>query len=70
MMWLAIVKQVPYLELFLRGLIALVLVGVPLDRGIHSLTFQLNLSVVNGIWGVRRDCVARVKGVSGGVYGV
>ena len=32
-------------------------------RGSHSLTSKLNLSAFSGIGGVRRDCVARVKGV-------
>jgi hypothetical protein len=32
-------------------------------RGLHSSTFQLNLSALNGIGGARRGCVARVKGV-------
>ena len=36
-------------------------------RGFHSSTCQLNLSALYGIGGARRDCVARVKGVSGGV---
>jgi len=38
-----------------------------LGRGLHTSTFQLNLSAVHGIGGARRGCVARVKGVSGGV---
>jgi hypothetical protein len=32
-------------------------------RGLHSSTFQLNLSASYGIGGARRDCVAHVKGV-------
>jgi len=39
----------------------------PRTRGLHSSTSQLNLSALNGMGGARRDCVARVKGVSGGV---
>jgi hypothetical protein len=39
-------------------------------RGLHSSTFQLNLSALYGIGGARRGCVACVKGVSGGVEGV
>ena len=39
-------------------------------RGLHSFTFQLNLSALYGIGGARRGCVARVKGVFGGVQGV
>jgi len=39
----------------------------PPPRGLHSSTFHLNLSVVYGIGGARRGCVARVKGVIGGV---
>ena len=39
-------------------------------RGLHSSTFQLNLSALYGIGGARRGSVARVKGVLGGVYGV
>jgi hypothetical protein len=37
------------------------------DRGLHSSTFQLNLSPFYGIGGARRGCVARVKGLSGGI---
>jgi len=36
-------------------------------RGLHSSTFQLNLSALYGIRGARRGSVARVKGVSRGV---
>ena len=36
-------------------------------RGLHSFTSQLNLSAFYGIGGSRKDCVARVKGVLGGV---
>jgi hypothetical protein len=36
-------------------------------HGLHSSTFQLNLSALYGIGGARRDYVARVKGVLGGV---
>ena len=32
-------------------------------RGLHSFTFQLNLSAFQGIGGARRGCVAHVKGV-------
>jgi hypothetical protein len=39
-------------------------------RGLHSFTSQLNLSAFNGIGVARRGCVARVKGVLGGVWGV
>jgi hypothetical protein len=39
----------------------------PAGRGLHSSISQLNLSVFYGIVGARRGCVARVKGVSGGV---
>jgi len=42
----------------------------PLPRGLHSSNFQLNLSALYGIGGARRDGVARVKGLLGGVYGV
>ena len=31
-------------------------------RGLHSFTFQLNLSALYEIGGARRGCVARVKG--------
>jgi len=34
-------------------------------RGLHSSTFQLNLSALYGMGGARRGCVARVKGVGG-----
>ena len=38
--------------------------GAPGARqGLHSSTFQLNLSAFCGIGDARRDCVARVKGV-------
>jgi len=36
-------------------------------RGLHSSTFQLNLSVLYWIGGARRGCVGRVEEVSGGV---
>ena len=36
-------------------------------RGLHSFTFQLNLSALYGIGGARRGCVAHVKGVLRGV---
>ena len=36
-------------------------------RGLHSLTFQLNLSALYGTGGAHRGCVARVQGVLGGV---
>jgi len=39
----------------------------PLLRGLHSFTFQLNLRTVFGIGGARRGCIARVRGVLGGV---
>jgi len=39
----------------------------PDGRGFHSFTSQLNLSVFCGIGGARRGCVARNKGVLGGV---
>ena len=48
----------------------LTLVRPAAGRGLHSSTFQLNLSALYGIGGARRGCVARVKGVSGGVEGV
>jgi hypothetical protein len=35
--------------------------GVP-GRGLHSFTFQLNLSALYEIGGARKGCVARVKG--------
>jgi hypothetical protein len=44
--------------------------GVPMwtlegveGRGLHSSTFQLNLSALYGTGGARRGCVARVWGV-------
>ena len=37
--------------------------GPPPSKGLHSFTFQLNLSAFYDIGGARRDCVARVKGV-------
>ena len=36
-------------------------------RGLHSSTFQLNLSALYGIGGARRGCVALLKGVLRGV---
>ena len=42
----------------------------PSTRGVHSYTFQLNLSTLYEIGGARRGYVARVKGVLGGVQGV
>ena len=36
-------------------------------RGLHSFTFQLNLSALNGIGGARRGFVARGKGVLAGL---
>jgi hypothetical protein len=39
-------------------------------RGLHSPTFQLNLSALYGIEGALRDCVARVQGMLGDVQGV
>jgi len=44
--------------------------ALPSTRGLHSSTFQLNLSALYGIGGARRGCVARVKGIVGGVQGV
>ena len=38
--------------------------------GLHSSTFRLNVSAMYGIGGARRGCVARVKGVFGGVEGL
>jgi hypothetical protein len=43
---------------------------VLLGRGLHSSTSQLNLSAFYGRGGARRGCVARVRGVLGGVQGV
>ena len=40
------------------------------DRGLHSFTSQLNLSIFCGIWGARKDCVEGIEGVLGDVYGV
>jgi hypothetical protein len=42
----------------------------PQGRGLHSPTFQLNLSTLYAIGSARRGYVARVKGVLGGVLGV
>jgi len=41
--------------------------AVGVGPGLHSSTFQLNLSALHRIGGARRDCVARVKGVLAGV---
>jgi len=43
---------------------------MPSNRGLHSSTVQLNLSALYGIGAARRVCVARVRGVLGGVWGV
>jgi len=37
--------------------------GGAAQRGLHSFTSQLNLSVFYGMGGARRGCVARIKGV-------
>jgi hypothetical protein len=42
----------------------------PHARGLHSSTFQLNLSALYGIGDARRRCAVRVQGVFGGVEGV
>ena len=42
----------------------------PQYRGLHSSTFQLNLGALYGIGGARKDCVARIKGVLWGMWGV
>jgi len=39
---------------------------IPVPMGLHSFTSQLNVSASCGIWGARRGCVARSKGVLGG----
>ena len=39
----------------------------PAFRGLHSSTFQLNLSALYGIGGARRGCAACVTGFFGGV---
>jgi len=44
--------------------------SVPGTRGLHSFTSQLNLSAFYEIGVARRGCVARVKGVLWGVWGV
>jgi hypothetical protein len=43
---------------------------VPLLRGLHFLTSELNFSIVYGIGGARRDCVSRANGGVGGDQGV
>jgi len=55
------------LSLCLRRQLQLVRHVVPGVRGLHSLTSQLNLSALYGIGSARKDCVARIKGVLGGV---
>ena len=42
-------------------------IGLHVGRGLHSSTFQLNLSALYGIGGAHRDCVACVEEVLGGV---
>jgi len=44
--------------------------AAPGARGLHSSTFQLNLSALYGIRRARRGCVARIRGVLGGFQGV
>jgi hypothetical protein len=39
----------------------------PTTRGLHSSTFQLNSSALYGVGGACSGCVARVKGVLGGI---
>jgi len=51
----------------MRAMMVPVTAARPAFRGLHSSTFQLNLSAFHGIGGARRDCVAHVKGVLGGV---
>ena len=41
--------------------------SAPTSRGLRSSTFRVNLSALYGIGGARKGCVARVKGLSGGV---
>jgi hypothetical protein len=36
-----------------------------LSKGLQSSASQLNLSAFYGIWGARRHCIARIKGVLG-----
>ena len=48
-------------------LIGCSLAGALTGRGLHSFTSQLNLSAFYGIGGARRDCVAHVKGMLGGL---
>ena len=44
------------------------LIGLsPTGRGLHSFTFQLNLSALYGTGGARKNSVAHDKGVLGGV---
>ena len=38
-------------------------------RGLHSPTFQLNLSALCGIGGASRGCLGGVREVSGGIKG-
>jgi len=65
------VSGAPVGLVMLRGAEArLAAVNGPGARGLHSFTFQLNLSAFCGIEGARRACVAHVKGVFGGMKGV
>jgi len=56
-------------NLYRSAILARFVQGV-VGRGLHSSTFQLNLSALYWIGGTRRGCVACVKGVLGVVYGV
>jgi len=38
---------------------------LPVGRGLHSSTSQVNFSAVYGIGGARNGCVARVRGCQG-----
>ena len=41
----------------------------PAPRGLHSSTFQLNLSTLSGTWDAFTGCLGVVQGVSGDVRG-
>jgi hypothetical protein len=42
-------------------------VHLPATRGLHSFTFQINVSAFCGIGGVYRVCLRGAQGVQGGV---
>jgi hypothetical protein len=44
-----------------------VMASAPVARGLHSSTFQLNVSAFCGTGSASKDCLGAVSGVSGGI---